>query len=348
MWALSAGLTVAGLGCGGLAAQMKSPDWLRRPSPQELLAVYPREAMQRGLSGSATISCIVTAQGGLRNCEVASEKPAGAGFGAAALALSPQFLLRPATRDGVPVESVINVPIRFEWDDRTATTFIHGGVSTKGPGFVREYPGPLAWSQAPSVADLLAAYPPKARDKKAGGRASLDCKFTAAGRLADCRTLAEEPLDMGFARAAKLLADRFQGPTQDAEGQPMGGAHTQLAFAFPALARDTDTPPIGKPRWTAIPQARDLATVLPAQAKAAGVLQASVVLQCSVAADGGLTACAVQAETPGDFGYGQAALTLASRFRVALWTEEGLPTIGGQLRLPIRFDYSAPAAAAKP
>jgi TonB family protein len=331
----------------GRAAEMRQPDWLRRPKSEDILAVYPREAMQRGIGGTATISCIVTVQGGLRACTVSNERPAGAGFGAAALALTPQFLLRPATRDGAPVESGINIPIRFEWSS-TATSFIPGAGTTRASGVERVYSGPLAWSQAPSVADVLAAYPQKAKERKAGGRVSLECRFTAAGKLADCLTMSEEPSGLGFGHAARQLADRFQGPTQDADGHAMTGGHTLLAFAFAAETLDASTPVIGKPGWTALPKPADLAAALPAQAKAAGVLQARVLLRCVVGDAGALTGCAVETEAPGDLGYGAAALTLAGRFRVGLWTEEGLPTIGGVLRLPIRFDFAPPPAAPKP
>jgi hypothetical protein len=78
-------------------------DWLKKPTPDELLAVYPHEALGRGLGGEATISCLVSTQGALFDCYVTSEAPAGQNFGFAALALTPQFLMRPATLKGQPV-----------------------------------------------------------------------------------------------------------------------------------------------------------------------------------------------------------------------------------------------------
>jgi len=55
------------------------PLWAERPN---ISNSYPRQALQRGISGSATVSCIVQSRGRLRDCRVESEQPRGAGFGA--------------------------------------------------------------------------------------------------------------------------------------------------------------------------------------------------------------------------------------------------------------------------
>jgi TonB family protein len=81
----------------------------------DALRYYPARAERMGIEGVASISCFVTIEGALRNCVVKSEEPAGAGFGEAALNMATLFKMRPATRDGKPVESVmpITIPIRF-------------------------------------------------------------------------------------------------------------------------------------------------------------------------------------------------------------------------------------------
>jgi protein TonB len=91
-----------------------NPDWIRKPTAQNMFLVWPREALREGVSGRALIQCTVTVQGSLRDCLVLSENPAAMGFGQAALALTPQFLMRPGTIDGKPVESSIRVPIAFK------------------------------------------------------------------------------------------------------------------------------------------------------------------------------------------------------------------------------------------
>ena len=76
------------------------PDWIKKPSWEDLNAVWPREAMKKGLDGRAVLSCTLTARGLLEACTVREETPAGEGFGAAALLLTPSFVLKPATQDG--------------------------------------------------------------------------------------------------------------------------------------------------------------------------------------------------------------------------------------------------------
>ncbi|WP_411288240.1 hypothetical protein [Phenylobacterium sp.] len=49
-------------------------------------------------------------------------------------------------------------------------------------------------------------------------------------------------------------------------------------------------------------------------------------------------ACKAQSEDPAGLGYAGAALALARTFRLAVWSDEGLPTIVGTVRVPIRFD----------
>jgi hypothetical protein len=60
----------------------------------------------------------------------------------------------------------------------------------------------------------------------------------------------------------------------------------------------------------------------------------------------------VTSEEPAEFGFGQAALALAPHFRLSVWTEQGLPTVGGRVTLPIRYQLppetiSTPNAEAK-
>lgn len=93
---------------------IRNPQWVRRPSAEQMLAAYPDRALERELSGRATLSCGVLANGSMTNCSVISETPAGAGFGRAALSLSRSFRLSPRTVDGTIVEGArVSIPIAF-------------------------------------------------------------------------------------------------------------------------------------------------------------------------------------------------------------------------------------------
>jgi protein TonB len=91
------------------------PDWLRRPSAEDMAKYYPDRATRMNIEGKATLSCTVNARGTLDSCSVTEETPAEAGFGDAAIKLSKLFKMRPMTRDGQPVDGgKINIPIRFQ------------------------------------------------------------------------------------------------------------------------------------------------------------------------------------------------------------------------------------------
>ena len=93
---------------------ISQPQWLSRPSAEELSRAYPPRALDLNRNGQVMLQCLVAANGGLTGCQVASETPAGFGFGAAAISLSKRFRMSPRTEDGRPVDgAVVRIPLAF-------------------------------------------------------------------------------------------------------------------------------------------------------------------------------------------------------------------------------------------
>jgi TonB family protein len=94
--------------------QITNPDWLRKPTGDEMEQYYPDAALRMNLKGSVVLYCLVRADGALEKCYVGSESPAGYGFGSAALRMTGFFRMRPLMADGVPVGGAqVSIPIDF-------------------------------------------------------------------------------------------------------------------------------------------------------------------------------------------------------------------------------------------
>jgi hypothetical protein len=278
---------------------------------------------------------------------VVSESPAGEGFGQAAIALTPQMLFRPGMIGGRPIENgTVTLPIIFAQPDTAL------GTRLRGPGPYDLMPLKLltgvAWEQAPSFADTVAAFPVKARSEKVTGHVTLDCSLNGEGRLSGCKSISEEPEGFGFASAAKGLTGRFAGPRQDAAGKSLKGVHVHLMMTFPADALDSAEPVIGKPHWTQLPTPEDFAKTFTDAANKAKVDKARVVLSCLVGEGGVLNACQTVSEDPAGYGMGVGATALSGKFKVGVWTDEGLPTVGGRVRVPIVYNLTDAAPPAQP
>jgi periplasmic protein TonB len=90
------------------------PVWIERPRNPERF--YPREAFIAGVAGEVVLECEVDVAGRLR-CTVASETPAGRGFGEAALRIANAHVMRPAMRNGAPARGRYRMVVPFSPGD---------------------------------------------------------------------------------------------------------------------------------------------------------------------------------------------------------------------------------------
>ncbi len=170
LWAI-AGAVLADPPAPATGAIINRPDWSRKPTNEEMLAYLPATA--RGRAGLAVTQCTVTVSGALDHCIVRSEDPPGLGFGAAALAMSSTFLMRPMTKDGTPVGGgTVTIPIHFG-----------AGGTANDSGFRLRVLRAATWLATPTAEELRAAFPRKAAGKVALGRTTLRCEIANGGRL---------------------------------------------------------------------------------------------------------------------------------------------------------------------
>ncbi|HYF22909.1 MAG TPA: energy transducer TonB [Caulobacteraceae bacterium] len=124
------------------------------------------------------------------------------------------------------------------------------------------------------------------------------------------------------------------GPAVD--GPPVL-ASVQVTEPTPqAPAGPIGPPVIRNPTWISKPTADQLARAYPAAA-AADEVEGKVVMTCSVAANGSISACVVNSETPKNRGFGSAAIKLSRHFRLNPKTVDGRAVEGGTVVVPIRF-----------
>ena len=318
-----------------------NPDWKRKPSGNDLMGLYPVDALRSGREGKATVACYVSAEGLLDRCRIVSESPDGQGFGPAALLATRYFTMQPKIVDGQPVAgAVVVIPITFA-----------GAVN--GGGFYPAVDKVLSaslWAETPTLAMMDAAFPKAAANVKIG-HVVLRCGVARDGRLKDCQESVENPLGHGFATAAKAMAKAFRLNVDDYPDIHVWEAKVDLPVTFyaPGYAQSD---PITDPFWTRMIDPTAAQRLFPGKAADAGVKSGRGVVDCVVDHAGQLTACQAVGESPAALGFGDAAVSVASVMAINPWTPQGRPVDGAHIRLPLVLKLSptdaAPATAAKP
>ena len=191
----------------------------------------------------------------------------------------------------------------------------------------------VAWAEAPGLADVAAVYPAKAKAAGVAGMVNLSCTVGHDGRPRDCAASGESPSGLGFGYAARKLAEKLRVSDKGLTGQEV-----RVPVAFDPLVLKGEAPTILRPAWVALPSAADFQASFPSTAN--GVNDVRVTLVCQAVTGGALSQCAVDREEPAGQGYGQAALSLAPKFRLGPWSQDGQPTAGAKVRVPIHYQMT--------
>ncbi len=310
---------------GGKPPIITNPDWAEKPTGAVVARYYPEEAIDRTISGRATVTCVVGINGALRDCKVVSEWPVGLGFGAAVERMAVrEFRMKPMLRDGKPVDGgTVRIPMVF--------------LVGSGSRYIILDP---VWARAPTFEDMAAAWPAEAGDLPEGVVA-LRCKLAQNGSLRECIVAGGIPKGSMFGKAALTLTDRFQMKMSPEEATKYANSDVIISFQFynPATPAGR-AKKVVKPTWITQLDPKAIVALYPTAAADKGVTQGVGVADCAVAADGLLVDCKVAREDPAGLGFGVSAVAVAGVTRMNPWTAGGRPVQGARLKLPIRFNLA--------
>ena len=122
---------------------------------------------------------------------------------------------------------------------------------------------------------------------------------------------------------------------------PQPHVNAPPVIAPPEPVKEKPKPPsvITRPDWIHQPNGQDFVNYYPPQALEAGI-SGHTAMECTVKADGTLTACHIVEETPSGKGFGSAELKLASRYRMKPQTVDGAPVEGAKIVIPMSWKVS--------
>lgn len=235
------------------ARTIRNPDWVQKPTGDDMERFYPSKAKEQFVSGRAVITCDVDADGRLIGCVVMRESPEGYGFGDAALSLSPMFRMSPKLIDGKPVDGgVVTVPIIFEaaseqpeiGDEAMVLTrvgtqppVVAAPVETSDDDKAPTIPCPddvgmcqghyFMWDERPTVKQntrLIDAAKP------AQGLTFAVCTITTEGLLDGC--LFSGDLTPGTEKAMRESVSLFRAPYKTADGLATASATVIIPFMW--------------------------------------------------------------------------------------------------------------------
>lgn len=110
-----------------------------------------------------------------------------------------------------------------------------------------------------------------------------------------------------------------------------------FAGSTPTLAGDDAPVAFSDVSWIKRPGRYHIAKYVP-RAAALAKVDGRVVLHCRFSATGRTRDCVVFEETPGGYGFGQAALKLTPIYKAAMTSKSGLPLAGRLVAIPITYD----------
>lgn len=234
-------------------ARITNPEWVSKPSGSQMYDALSQSARAADMAGWAVIKCEITAKGALTRCVTLVESPVKYDFGKSALRMSGMFRMKPATKDGRPVEGgTILIPFLFGsikmGTPRTSyapgrPSFLVTPLAEKKAGAtVISCPNgqntPTAceakqiyWSDTPSLEEtapiILAA-------RQSTGVSTVFCKFSEAKAFENCQMEGEKGPG-ALAAVGKTLA-KLKAP-RTMQGDPVSSGIVALVYDWQTLTK---------------------------------------------------------------------------------------------------------------
>ena len=317
---------IAATGLAGFAGADRPSDWVTRPDAEMMTSYYPKEAMDKTVSGRVVLVCKTGLDTRVSDCEVEEEMPIGMGFGDATRRMAEaEFRISPAIVNGKPVAGgTARIPVRWVTPMTGSRSVIFKAI----------------WAEAPTFADVEAAWPASAGDLPEG-LGVVRCRVQSDGRLTNCGIAGQTPWGSPFGGAARTLAEKFRVRLTPEEAKEFTVADLTISVRFfnPATPQGKSRR-IVRPEWTRTINPEKIVALYPAAAADQGITSGIGVADCLVAPDGTLTDCRVARESPEGVGFGAAAVAVASITQMNPWSPEGRPSHGVRLKLPINFSLA--------
>lgn len=217
--------------------------------------------------------------------------------------------------------------------------FLLAGLAALGCGSVAQAQEIRGWRPAeisepfadqvaalPTDAEILAAWPARAAQRKTEGDALARCKADVSGVLSGCQLVVERPARAGFGDALLALAPRYR-LTPAPKGERPPDAPVLISASWPV--------PDTAPAWRVEPKAGDFATT--ASPAFWNLHQPGIALMnCLLGAAGTLYDCKVVFQHPESVGLGQMTLRFAPFLLYKPALKDGKPVKVG-VTLPFRW-----------
>jgi TonB family protein len=183
-------------------------EWTQTPSSEQTEKLFPKKALEVGLSGRTLIGCTIAADGSLSDCEVMGEQPTNLGFAQAAIEDAKLYRASPTDRAGAPTAGR-KVRLRISWAMPGQAADM--GLVFEAKGLKRE-PIPLTWTRE--------EIPPAALASGARGEVLVRGVIGVDGRMSGL-TVVESSRSPDLDQAAVAAFGRWTfSPGLDANGQP--------------------------------------------------------------------------------------------------------------------------------